>query len=116
MKILVTGGSGLFGGRLIPKLVDDGHAVFASARSASSSDTVRSLGATPVQGDLENPEELSLPVVDAVVHAAALFRFAGPRAPYFRANVAGTEALLKSAEKAGATTFVYVSAGGIIMD
>lgn len=116
MKILVTGGSGFLGARLIPKLLDDGHAVFAIARSATSSDTVRSLGATPVQGDLENPEELALPAVDAVVHAAALFRFAGPRAPYFRANVAGTEALLTAAQRAGAATFVYISAGAVVMD
>ena len=75
-----------------------------------------SLGATSVQGDLESPEELSLPAVDAVVHAAALFRFAGPRAPYFRANVAGTEALLGAAQRAGAATFVYISAGAVVMD
>lgn len=83
MKILVTGGSGFLGSHLIPKLVEDGHVVFALARSATSGDTVRSLGATPVQGDLEDPDQLSLPAVDAVVHAAALFRFAGPRAPTF---------------------------------
>ena len=116
MKILVTGGSGFLGSHLIPKLVEDGHMVFALARSASSSDTVCSLGATPVRGDLENPDELSLPAVDAVVHAAALFRFAGPRAPYFRANVAGTESILGAAQQAGATTFVNLSAGAVVMD
>ena len=116
MKILVTGGSGFLGGRLIPKLVEDGHAVFALARSASSGETARALGATPVEGDLDDPGNLSLPTVDAVVHAAALFRFAGPRAPYFRANVAGTEALLSAAREAGVGTFVYVSAGAVVMD
>ena len=116
MKILVTGGSGFLGSYLIPTLVEDGHAVFALARSATSSDTVRSLGATPVKGDLEDPGELSLPAVDAVVHCAALFRFAGPRAPYFRANVAGTEAILAAARQAGATTFVYISAAAVAMD
>lgn len=116
MKILVTGGSGFLGARLIPRLVDDGHTVFALARSATSSETVRELGATPVRGDLEKPEGLSLPPIDAVVHAAAHFRFAGPRAPYFRANVAGTEALLTAAQQAGAATFVYISAGAVVMD
>ena len=77
---------------------------------------MRSLGATPVHGDLEHPEEIALPAVDAVVHAAALFRFAGPRAPYFRANVTGTQALLDAAQRAGAATFVYISAGAVVMD
>lgn len=116
MKIFVTGGSGFLGSRLIPKLVEGGHEVVALVRSGSSSDKVRALGATPVRGDLDNVDELTLPMVDAVVHAAAHFRFAGPRAPYFRANVAGTETLLNAAQQAGATTFVYVSAAGVVMD
>jgi nucleoside-diphosphate-sugar epimerase len=116
MKILVTGGTGFLGARLIPKLVESGHQVFALTRSALSHEKLRGLGATPVQGDLEGGEPLSLPSVDAVVHAAAHFRLAGPRAPYFRTNVDGTTALLKAAEEAGAKTFVYVSAAGIIMD
>jgi nucleoside-diphosphate-sugar epimerase len=116
MKILVTGGTGFLGSRLIPQLVRNGHQVFALTRSASSHEKLRALGATPVKGDLESGEALALPSVDAVVHAAAHFRFAGPRAPYFRANVEGTAALLKAAETAGAKSFVYVSAAGIIMD
>ncbi len=40
----------------------------------------------------------------------------GPRTPFFRTNVDGTEALLKAAESVGAKTFVYISAAGIVMD
>lgn len=116
MKILVTGGTGLVGGRLIPRLVEAGHEVFALTRSASSHGRLKALGASPVDADLESRAPLSLPAIDSVVHAAALFRFSGPRQPYFRTNVDGTAALLKAAEKAGARTFVYISAAGIIMD
>jgi nucleoside-diphosphate-sugar epimerase len=116
MKILVTGGSGFLGARLIPRLVNDGHEVFALSRSASSDEKVSAFGATPVRGDLEAPAQLSPLAVDAVVHAAAHFRFAGPRAPFFRANVAGTQALLVAAQEAGARSFVCVSAAGVIMD
>src|SRR5262249_9742469 len=74
------------------------------------------LGASPVDADLENTAPLSLPAVDAVVHAAALFRFSGPREPFFHTNVDGTSRLLVSAENAGARIFVHISAAGIIRD
>lgn len=116
MRLLVTGGTGFLGGRLIPRLAEGGHQVFSLTRSASSREILAAMGATPVTGDLEGGQPLSLPRVDAVVHAAARFRFAGRRAPYFRTNVDGTAALLKAAEAAGARTFVHVSAAGIVMD
>jgi nucleoside-diphosphate-sugar epimerase len=116
MRILVTGGTGFVGAHMIPKLVESGHNVLALARSASSDEKLRALGAMPIRGDLETPDKLSLPPIDALVHAAEHFRFAGPRAPYFRTNVIGTTALLKAAERAGATTFVHLSASGVIMD
>src|SRR6201987_6243459 len=116
MRVFVTGATGFLGTRMVPTLASWGHQVFALARSASSNEKVRVLGATPIMGDLATPETLSLPKIDAVVHAAAYFRFAGPRAPYFRANVAGTEALLGAAQRAGAATFVYISASAVVMD
>jgi len=116
MRILVTGGTGLLGGRLIPQLVGNGHQVFALTRSAPSHTKLRALGASPVDANLESKVLLPLPAVDAVVHAAALFRFSGPREPFFRTNVDGTARLLTAAEKAGATTFVHISAAGVIMD
>src|SRR5271170_4141761 len=116
MRIFVTGGSGFLGSRVIRTLVNQGHEVFALARSTSSGERVRTLGGTPITGNLESAKPLSLLEIEAVVHAAAYFRFAGPRAPYFRANVEGTRVLLTAARKAGAVTLVYVSAGAVVMD
>jgi nucleoside-diphosphate-sugar epimerase len=116
MRIFVTGGSGFLGSRMIRTLVNSDHEVFALARSTSSTELVRALGARPISGDLEHPGDFSIPKVEAVVHAAAYFRFAGPRSPYFRANVEGTRSLLTAAQNAGAATFIYLSAGAVVMD
>lgn len=59
MKIFVTGGSGFLGSRMIRTLVNQGHEVIALARSTSSGERIRTLGATPFTGDLERPEQLS---------------------------------------------------------
>jgi nucleoside-diphosphate-sugar epimerase len=116
MKILVSGGAGFLGGHLIPKLVASGHEVIALTRSSRDSPKLSALGATPIMGDLETSDSMQLQGIDAVVHAAAYFRFAGPREPYFKTNVEGTKALLQAAERTGAKTFVHISAAGVIMD
>jgi nucleoside-diphosphate-sugar epimerase len=116
MKILVSGGAGFLGGHLIPKLVASGHEVIALTRSNKDSAKLTALGATPLMGDLETSESMKMPAIDAVVHAAAYFRFAGPRDPYLKTNVEGTKALLRATERAGAKTFVHISAAGVIMD
>lgn len=116
MKILVTGGTGFLGSRLIPQLGADGHHIVALTRSGLSRTKVEAMGATPIFGDLESDSIPALPAIDAVVHAAARFRFSGQRKPFFDANVVGTSRLLKAVRAAGAKTFVFISAAGIVMD
>src|SRR6202041_1073873 len=114
MRMLVTGGAGFLGGHLIPKLAADGHEGFALTRSTKDSPKLSALGATPIVGDLDAGDSTRIPAIDAVVHGAAYFRFAGPREPYFKTNVEGTKSLLCAAQRAGAKTFVHISAAGVI--
>ncbi|WP_428662977.1 NAD-dependent epimerase/dehydratase family protein [Reyranella sp.] len=116
MKILVTGGSGFLGSRLIPRLVAQGHDVLAMSRTSAADGKVQALGAMPVRGDMDNPGGMAMPTVEAVIHLAAHFHFAGPRAPYFHVNVDGTKALLTAAQAAGVSSFLYLTAAAVIMD
>lgn len=115
MTTFVTGGSGFLGRRIVPALVEAGHMVYALSRSEASDRTLAGFGAVPVRGDL-GQDMPQLPRVDTVVHAAAHFRLAGPRAPYFETNVEGTNRLLQAAREAGAGTFIFVSAAAVVMD
>jgi nucleoside-diphosphate-sugar epimerase len=88
----VTGGSGFIGGRLIERLRRDGWSVKALARSPSSAEKVRSLGAEPVEGDLEDMQALRRGAegCSLAFHAAAHLGEWGSREDFERVNVAGT--------------------------
>jgi nucleoside-diphosphate-sugar epimerase len=62
MKVFLAGASGVIGRRLIPLLVQDGHAVGGMTRSQRSAEVVRRLGATPILCDVFDREAL----IDAV--------------------------------------------------
>ncbi len=66
MNILVIGGTGALGRRLIPQLIADKHVVLATSRSDHRLHTIRSLGATAITLDLLD--------ADAVRMACAGFR------------------------------------------
>jgi nucleoside-diphosphate-sugar epimerase len=115
MTILVTGGSGFLGRRMVTALLQSGHKVLALSRSEASDQHLNALGAVPVRGDLRQGR-MDLPPIDATIHAAAHFRLAGPRAPYFITNVDGTKALLDASRAAGAKAFIAISAAAVVMD
>ena len=51
MRVFVAGASGAIGGRLVPMLVEAGHAVVAMTRTADKADAIRASGAEPVLAD-----------------------------------------------------------------
>jgi len=71
MTILVTGGTGLVGSRLLRGFVDAGVNCRALVRPGKEV-----LAGTPVEGDLLNVDSLKPAVEDvsAIVHLAAVFR------------------------------------------
>ncbi|MBX3620500.1 MAG: NAD-dependent epimerase/dehydratase family protein [Rhizobacter sp.] len=116
--VLVTGGSGFVGRRLIGRLKAQGWAVRALARSAQAQAQVASAGAEVACGDLDDAASLHRACggCQAVVHVAALFRLWGHAEDFERVNVQGTKRLLEAARASGTVRrFVQVGAAAVVM-
>lgn len=75
MRVFVLGGTGSIGSPTVRELIARGHDVSALARSDASAAKLRGMGAAPIAGNIASPEQWaeSLPVLDAVIHAACDF-------------------------------------------
>src|SRR4051812_14454398 len=106
----VTGGSGFIGGRLIERLLAEGWAVRALARSERSASAVRERGAEPVMGDISSLDSIKAGASGCThaFHAAAHVGDWGPRAEFVRDNVLGTHNVLSGTAAAGVGRFVHV--------
>jgi nucleoside-diphosphate-sugar epimerase len=72
LRVFVLGGTGSIGSPIVSRLINRGHPVWALARSDIAAAKLAEFGAIAVAGDIASPERwaLSLPQVDAVIHAA----------------------------------------------
>lgn len=116
--VLVTGGSGFVGARLIGRLRASGWTVRALGRSEQARARVAELGAEAASGDLNDSASLEHAVqsCDAVLHVAALFKLWGDRRDFEKANVQGTRRLLDAARSAGTVRrFVQIGAAAVVM-
>lgn len=116
--ILVVGGTGELGGRVVRRLLDAGQQVRATVRAGSDGSPLRSAGVEVVQADLTDPASLGRACegVDVVVASATAIgrRLAGAKGPTIRAvEEQGMAALIAAAEASGVQRFVYVSYAGV---
>jgi nucleoside-diphosphate-sugar epimerase len=74
MRVFVVGASGAIGTRLVPQLIDRGHAVIGTATSLDRAKRVSALGAEAVVLDLLDPRAVREAVLaaepEAIVHEA----------------------------------------------
>ena len=96
MTVLVTGGTGLVGSRLLRRFAEDGVACRALVRAGRQVPA----GVARAEGDLLVPASLkdSLEGVTAVVHLAAVFRTVDDAA-IWRANLDGTRNLIAAVKQ-----------------
>ncbi|MGV9680255.1 SDR family oxidoreductase [Nocardia sp. NPDC003482] len=96
MRVFVTGPSGHIGSAVIPELVKAGHEVVGLARSESSAEAVRALGAEVRRGDLSDLDGLraAATAADAVVHLG--FKHDDMRAGDFAGAVAADLAVVRT--------------------
>jgi nucleoside-diphosphate-sugar epimerase len=113
----VTGGSGFIGGKLVQRLVGEGSAVRALARSDSAAERVAELGAEPVRGELGNLTSLTAGAdgADVAFHLAAHLGEWGPWEDFERGNVVGTRNVLAACEEAGVGRFVHCGTEAALM-
>lgn len=110
MKVLVTGGTGFLGRRIVSELAPR-HEVRLLVRPTASRERFPA-GVEFAQGDVTDRESLLAAArgCDAVVHAAALVKILAPPAEFDRINVGGIDNVLTAAEDAGTVgKVVYVS-------
>lgn len=105
--ILVTGGTGLVGVRLLPRLVAAGINCRALVRAGKTAPA----GVTAVEGDLLDPASLNeaLKDVTGIIHLAAVFR--SPDADLiWKSNLEGTRNLINAAKNnTPAARFIFAS-------
>ena len=114
-KILLTGGTGFLGKRILEELLSDEsplpieevRVLYPEKLPDPSSPKI-----VPIKGDIRDEEilELACQNIDGVIHAAAVVDW-GTKKPseVFDVNFTGTERLLKACETNGVKAFVYTS-------
>lgn len=115
--ILVTGGSGNVGGRVVQALLDQQQQVRVLTRGGSDWHDnplphFRRSGADILTGDVRDPGKVAAAMqgVRGVIHLAAIMR--GADADIESVNAAGVENVLRAAQGAGVQRFVHVSCLG----
>jgi nucleoside-diphosphate-sugar epimerase len=120
MRVFVAGASGAIGSRLVPQLIDRGHEVIGTFKSAGNAERVRALGAEPIALDLLDPHAVRKAVLEtepeAIVHQATALadlrdfkHFDRSFAQTNRLRTEGTDALLAAAREPGVRRFVAQS-------
>jgi NADH dehydrogenase len=113
VRVLVTGGTGFVGPKVVGATVEAGHDVRALARDRTKASHVAALGAELVEGDVTDAASVRSAVqgVEAVVHLVGIRQ--GKPEQFQRIMIDPTRSLLAAATEAGVQRFVLMSALGV---
>ncbi len=108
-RVLITGGTGFLGSRLVTGLLQAGYPVRVLARKLSNIDKLRRQGVEIFFGDVADPASLAAAFdgVETVVHAAA--GTSGERTDCERGTLQGTRNVLELCERRRVKKLVYIS-------
>jgi len=123
MKVFVAGATGAIGSRLIPMVVEAGHAVTGTTRTLNKAESIRLAGAKPEVVNALNKKEVLEAVQraepDVIIHQLTaipaspnLRRFDEAFSSTNRLRTEGTDHLLASARSVGCRRFIAQSYAG----
>jgi NADH dehydrogenase len=112
VRVLVTGGTGFVGPKVVHELRARGHDVRALVRRPERERTLRAWGCELAAGDVTDSDSLDRAVegCDTVVHLVSIIR--GSREDFGRVMVRGTYGLVAASGRAGVGRLVLMSALG----
>ena len=121
MRVLVTGGAGFIGRRVVARLAARGDDVVVAVRDPARGSDLASERVTLVASDLGDRKPLADAIAgcDAVVHSAGMYRIgvrAVDRPAMWAANVDTTDRVLGAAVDARARRIVHVSTVNVFGD
>jgi uncharacterized protein YbjT (DUF2867 family) len=111
--ILVTGGTGFVGTKVVHALRAEDRPVRVLARNAKQAETAANWGCQVIEGDMTDAASLRRAVTgcEAVIDLVAII--SGSREDFDRVMIQGTRDLVTAAKEAGAKRFVLMSALGV---
>ncbi len=114
MQVLVTGGNGFLGGRIVDGLLERGHRVRSFQRSPAPELAAR--GVEVVRGDLADAASVlaACEGMEAVFHVAAKAGVWGPREAYVSANLTGAQNVVAACRQAGVSQLIYTSTPSVV--
>jgi len=113
-SVLVTGGTGFLGRRLVERLLAESRPVAVLARNPAAD--LERRGVRFIQASLDDGAAVAAACVGigTVFHVAARVGVWGRAADYFRTNVVGTRALLEGCRTHGVARFVHTSTPSVV--
>ena len=114
MTVLITGGTGMVGSRLLPRLIEAGTDCRVLVRAGTEN---LPAAAASVRGDILDPESLTAAVqgVTAIVHLAAVLRTPDPDL-ITKVNLDGTRNLIAAARAHAPEARFIMASTGLVYD
>ncbi len=113
-SVLVTGGTGFLGRRLVERLIAEGRAVTVLGRTPAPD--LEQRGVRFIRASLDDAPAVAAACsgIGTIFHTAAKVGVWGRYADFFRTNVLGTRALLDGARLHGVARFVHTSTPSVV--
>jgi len=114
LRVLVTGGTGFLGRKLVERLLEEGRNVSILSRSTASDLQARGVKFVNTSLDDASAVESACAGIETIFHVAARVGVWGPYDEFFQTNVLGTRALLAGAKKHGVKSFIHTSTPSVV--
>jgi len=113
-SVLVTGGTGFLGRRLVLRLLAEGLRVTVLSRRADTELAARGVRFVCASLDDAQAVRAACSGQASVFHTAAKVGVWGPYADFYRTNVIGTQALIAGCREHGVSRLVYTSTPSVV--